>query len=56
MGKLQPHMITIREKEEGAGNSSLFIYASLINPLDEKSGFQENKQNLPCMVDNHFPV
>lgn len=39
MGKLQPHMTTIREKERGAGNSSLFTYAWLINPLDEKAGF-----------------
>ena len=56
MGKLQPHMTTIREKEGGAGNSSLFIYAWLISSLAEKAGFQESKQNLPCMVDNHFPV
>ena len=56
MGTLEPHMTTIREKEGGVGNGSLFIYAWLINSLDEKAGFQQSKQNLPCMVDNHFPM
>lgn len=48
MGKLQPHITTIREKEEGTGNSSLFISALLISPLHEKAGLQQSIQKLPC--------
>lgn len=56
MGKPTTYDNNKGKGDGGAGNSSLFTYAWLINPLNEKAGFQQSKQKLPCMVDNRFLV